>query len=269
MSARDWSKWPKRSIDALNNAGGVLGIIGIGLGVVGVVAAAPVIIGAGLVTSFGTISYALYSGFPLKKLNPNTIIGQKIPLSELSNLSEDLVTIGIFGAESSGKSTYLSHAISSNQQPAVTQDTSATIVNLQTVPPRKIALLDGDGRTFSQQFNVVRHAKALIIFLDHTKDASDLAADSKRLEQHELYLNQLSSFLINESLSGFKLIHFVLNKRDLWEKGTSKDQLDIWFDTIVNNWRGKNFSRNVIGSRHSNIYSSDVNSLTQTIVPLT
>ncbi len=268
MASRNWKDWPKNAYSSLNQAGGFLGIAGIATGAVGLVVAAPVAVGIGAVTVGATCIYAAVAGFPKKKLNPNDHIGQRISLNDMQNLSETILKIGVFGASSSGKSTFLEHAITSNRQVAVTHDITATIVSLQTNPPKKVSLLDGDGKTLAQQFKIVKHADAVFIFLDHTASNIGDSLDNERLKKHEEYLNQLGAYLKDEQIHNLKQIHFVLNKKDLWNSSADKQTLTNWFDNIVNIWHGKNFSRKVTYSYHSNILASDITDLMNTVISI-
>jgi GTP-binding protein EngB required for normal cell division len=262
MPKRDWGSWPKNAYDSINkNAGGFLGIAGILTGAVGLVVTAPVALAIGGVTVAGTFCYAVVSGFPKEKIDANDYIGQKITLEQLQNLSEDLLKIGIFGIANSGKSTFIKHAILSNNIVAVTNEVSATIALLQVSPPRKVALLDGDGKNFSQQFKVVNHSQILIVFLDHNSGDTELVINNNRLERHDEYLQQLEGFLKTDKLEKIKRIHFVLNKKDLYEQISANNTLVTWFEGIVNDWSRKNFSDSVSHSFHSNNNSTDISIL--------
>ena len=268
MSSRNWKNWPKNAYSSLSQAGGFLGIAGIVVSVVGVAASAPVAIVVGVATIGVTSGYALIAGYTEKLIDPNMHVGKKITLKEVLNLSEDILQIGIFGASSSGKSTFLEHAITSDKIVPVTHDISATIVSLQTNPPKKIALLDGDGKNLSQQFKVVKHADTLFVFLDHNAGSSEKVILKERLYKHEEYLKQLQEYLKEEVVDIFKQIHFVLNKRDLWEDSSDKQMLLDWFNQIVNNWTTSNFSKKVTSSHHSNIYTHDINILMNIIISI-
>jgi hypothetical protein len=266
MATRNWGSWPKNAYDSMNkNAGGFLGIAGILTGVVGVIVTAPIAVIIGGVTVAATITYAVVSGFPKKKINANDYIAKPMTLAEMQNLSEDLLKIGIFGTSSSGKSTFIKHATVSNNVIPVTHEITATIALLQSSPPRKIALLDGDGKNFSQQFKVVNHSQVLIVFLDHNSGDAELTINNNRLTRHEEYLLQLEGFLKTEKVGKIKLIHFVLNKKDLWKQIRSVDKLVSWFEGIVNDWSHKNFSDKVSHSQHSNNESADIIALMNVI----
>jgi len=265
MAKRNLSQWPKNAVKSLNNAGAFFGVAGILTGVVGAVAAAPIVIAAGVGTVVVSLGYAAYVSFPEKQVDPQSNVGKKISLKDLQNLSENVLTFGIFGAASSGKSTFLEHSITSNQNVPVTHDTYATIVSLQTTPPRVIALVDGDGKAFSQQFSVVKNSNALFVFLDHNDGNTDKTILDSRVNVHNEYLNQLNNYLRDESLPKFELIHFILNKRDLWELSQDKQNLIGWFNRIETEWRAKNYAKRITTSFHSNNLASDINTLMNTI----
>jgi len=266
MPSRKWKNWPARAYDSLNQAGGLLGIGGIVIAVAGVAFTAPVVIGIGAATVVGTTGYALIKGFPPKLKEPREFVGQKITFTELTNLSEEIIKMGIFGASKSGKSTFQEHAIISNTPNSVTHDLSAAMVALQTNPPRIIALLDGDGKKFSQQFNVVKHANVLFIFLDHNSTNTSDQLINERLQEHDEYLNQLEGYLKEEKDGIISQIHFILNKKDLWQNSQGKQTLLKWFTEIIEKWKNKNLAKKITYCEHSNIYANDINNLMSIII---
>lgn len=267
MPKRIWKSWPTRAYKSLNDAGGLLGIGGIVVSVVGVAAAVPVVVGVGIASVAATAIYALAKGFPPKLKNPNELIGVKIPILDFVNFTEDFTKLGIIGPSSSGKSTFLNHATTLKSENSRTNIVTGTILTLQTNPPKLIGLIDGDGREFAQQFEVIKPSDIIFIFLDHNIHENSKDIIKGRLQENENFLNQFEGYLkINKDKLHLSHIHFVLNKRDLWQNSPQKAQLMEWFSKIVNSWKHKNFASDISSSIHSNVLAVDITNLMQVII---
>ena len=136
----------------------------------------------------------------------------------------------------------------------------AYIAALQTSPPRYVALIDGGGEEFAQQFRVAEFADALCVILDHNRRHDDSAIDTVRLKDSQEFQRQLLGY-IKDARSGDKpLVWLMINKRDLWEKLGEPElrPLRDAIEAIRGDWAQSNLARDVVVSNHSNMNGDDV-----------
>ena len=212
---------------------------------------------------------AAYRSFPERLLSvPSLATSQRqITLEQLHQLDTPVVILGTVGETQSGKSTFLQHAL---DRPPDTEKTTRIEVRIipvpNAVPQMFCALVDADGRQLSQQFDVCDHVDLLFVFLDHNSSDRNAALSRQRLSSHDSFLFQLRSRLTREGGKMPHHIHFVLNKRDLWEPDIGiREFLGSWFCEIIEAWRNYGMASQITSSHHSNWDAHDVRSMLRII----
>lgn len=262
---RRWSTWPQRFREQANVTSGLLTLAGAGAAGGGLVLAAPVVMSLGLVFAAGVAGWCAVRAIPPAQRAPQDAVGDRFPnLAELEQFSPPLARVGFLGASRAGKTTLLMHVIA---QPAPsnvrTDDPYAIITALVGQPSRYFALIDAAGQQYSQQFKVADESGCLVVCLDHASGDRDPNVDPDRLRQHEEFLRQLLGHLRNTSRMP-STMHFLLNKRDLWESCAVRPDLEHWFDEQVARWSSLP-NVQVTSSHHSNFKAEDTTLFIQTL----
>lgn len=255
MPKRRWTTWPKRFGNALTETSGIISIAGVGISAVGATVAAPALFIFGGITISLAVLYAGYRGIPPKLKSGSELVGLTIPIEELDEIDHPILKLGIVGSTQSGKTTFLQQAL---QRPAGTTRTNkvyASVVALQTTPTKYIALIDGDGDQFAQQFQVAEHADFLLIYLDHNLGDISVAKSKERIEEHDRFMKQLESHIKKRHITR---IHVVLNKRDLWEKSKNAVELKAWFEAHVDHLKQVSNTDGITSDIHSNLNATDI-----------
>jgi len=223
--------------------------------------AAPAIAIGGAVLLAGTAAWCAVKAVPPEQRLPQDAVGDRIEnLNDLRQFSPPLRRVGFLGASKAGKTTLLMHVIAQKAPSDVrTDDPYAMVSALIGKPPRYFALIDAAGQQFSQQFKVADESDYLVICLDHTSDDRVPATSPDRLRQHETFLQQMLGHLRNSGKSPSAL-HFLLNKRDLWEANGDRADLEHWFAEQVNRWSTMPGIK-VTSSHHSNFKTDDVTTM--------
>lgn len=263
MSRRRWATWPRRFGQALTETSGIVGLAGVGISAFGATVTAPAILIAGGVTIGGALLYAGYRGIPPTLKTASELVGSKVPLQVLDEIDRPILKLGIVGSTQSGKTTFLQQAL---QQPPETSRTNkiyAAIVALQTTPTIYIALIDGDGEQFAQQFEVAEHADFLLIFLDHNLGGSSVAKSKERIKEHDGFIKQLEFHI--KQRRHISRLHVIFNKRDLWEKSKNAGELQNWFKAHVDHLKQASYADEVTSDIHSNMIAADIGKIMRLI----
>ncbi|WAF75210.1 GTPase domain-containing protein [Aeromonas dhakensis] len=233
----------------------VFGLIGIAISAVGTTISAPNVLYAGFATVFFAVIIAAYCSFPPKLKSASEFVGHDISIDVLHDIFPPILKVGIIGSTQSGKTTFLRQVLQQDSETTRTNKVYASIVALQTTPTKYIALLDGDGEQFSQQFKVAEHADLLLIFLDHSLGSVSTQKSKNRIEEHDKFIKQLIFHIKNGRI---KRAHVLLNKRDLWEATDDASELKQWFEAHIEQLRTLGSIEFVTFDYHSNLISSDV-----------
>jgi hypothetical protein len=262
---RRWRQWPGRAAGELNGVSGVAGVGGIvlgaggyGLGLAGTAALFTGIGGAVIVV--GAVGYALFRAIPPLTRRPEDLIGQTIKIAELRNISQPIQTLSIIGMTESGKTTLKNRLLLDPAPVERTQRITASIMSPQTAPPTYIAILDGGGDRFPQQFPIAESCDCLCILLDHNKSNSALEISPGRVAEQEAFLKQIR-YQLDEINSRPKLwIHFLVNKRDLWEHAAAEQKatFEHFYNGELEKWQQGNRAATVTIKPHSNDNANDV-----------
>jgi hypothetical protein len=175
------------------------GIGGIAIGAGGLTflagAAALALSGVGTVIVSLAVGYALVKGIPRALKRPEELVDHIVGIDELSDVSPAIPKLSIIRPSQTGKTT-LKHRLSFDFSPLVrTQQITAKVVSLQTTPPRYIAILDGGGERYPQQFKLAEVCDCLCVVLDHNISDTDLAVSAARLSEHKAFLKQIRHHL--------------------------------------------------------------------------
>lgn len=267
MGKRDWRGYPARFTEKASAAGTVVGLVGSVVAGGAFMLAAPVIaIASGSMATIG-IAWAAVRAIPPKRQGPAALMGRRIyDFSELNNVYPRIRRIGFVGPTQAGKSTLVARLQAIPRATARTDNPYAVVIRLAGTDTY-FALVDAAGHEFHQQFAVADHSDDLIIILDHAESDIDINKSSPRIRENDQFIQQLSAKASNNTLS-LGRIHFLMNKRDLWESGPKSEEIRKWFEQKVASWP-RSHVKTVSGSVHSNLLADDVTSVTQMLAAWT
>ncbi len=261
---RNWKLWPKKFGEELNGVGGVTSIGGTIMTVAGFGAlAGPVglFIGClGAVVATGTVFYAGYRAIPEQLLNADKLVGQTFRLNELDKFYPPIKKLAIIGPQGSGKTTLKSNLAFETINRLRTQSIIAQVVSIPDSPAsHHLAVLDGAGEWFGQQFDLAKNAEFVCIMLDHNVSDSENKLSSQRLEQNRIFLDQVRKEISTNNIVAKKWIKFLINKQDLWERFTPAQKLkfDTFCQDVLNTWKASNLAEEVDMYNHSNERTGD------------
>jgi hypothetical protein len=254
-SSRKWKIWPRRFAEKIESTSGMVAVIAGAATVTGLIFAAPVAIAIGGVGLGGAIIFAGVRSIPPKLSTAAESLGQKLSLEKLAKLDHPPIRLAVIGATQSGKSTFLKRTQHSAESSTRTNKVEAEILMLPGNPPAYIALLDGDGREFAQQFEILKEADLLIVFVDHNVSATQNIKSEDRLAEHDRFIEQIEPVL-KRRLSRPK-IHLLFNKRDLWESGPDSTELINWFQRHADEWNRIDITNDFSFGYHTNNTTAD------------
>ena len=182
-----------------------------------------------------------------------SLVGKELPLTVLKDIHVAVPTLCIVGRQSAGKTT-LKQAIPNLSADLVrTQIISAFIVPLAINPIQYVAILDGNGSIYSQQFKIAKRTDMICVVLDHNELSTDSAVDDIRLDSQVELLLQLRHFFEQFRTSRASRIHFLLNKRDLWQTAdqASQTKLRAFVTAEAEKWKDGRWANEVSMSEHS------------------
>lgn len=266
---RRWSEWPKRTGKELNNTAGYAGVGGTAISLAGVsIFSGPVgmtLMAMGAFTAVAAFGLALYRAFPESELDATELVGSIVTLPQLEMLHPRPIALSIVGPSMSGKTTLRHRLTHTAASPTRTQTVTAQIVALPTPPPNQVALLDGGGEKFTQQFNLSANCEYLFLLLDHNASDTNSSVDPARLQQHAEFLQQIRHFLDENKVIAKRSIRILMNKKDLWQRASTEDQLRLkkFQDEELRRWSEGGRSSDIALLAHSNTDPNDVATLVQ------
>lgn len=269
MPKRRWRDWPRAFGTKINSTGGAVGLVGLGVGAAALVSpvgwvSSALIIGSGL-TVAGSLGWAALASVPRQFERPENLIGKKLNVEELQNIDPPLRRLGLLGPELAGKTTLLDHIRQHSAANERTERVYAVVIPLPTSPISYVALIDGAGNEYVQQFKVADHSDIVVIILDHNSSSTDSRPDLLRLRRNEAFLEQFKGYLRTLPSQRPDHIHFMLNKQDLWEFHPDEADLLSWFDAQVDSWKGAGLTQSVTMALHSNMRPSSITTFVQGI----
>lgn len=259
---RRWGQYPKRISEQLNSSAGVAGTGAVVLSVGGLFAGgvATMVGGAGIAVSILAVGYAMYKAIPEPDLDVNDLLGTSVPVRDLQRVHPRPISLSIVGPSMSGKTTLRDRLTHTHDPATRTQVVSAHIVSLQTPPPNVIALLDGGGERYPQQFEISAHCDYLCLLVDHNESDTDHSVDPLRLKQHGEFLQQIRHYLDESKVPPKRAIRIVINKRDLWKNASDADKamLEKFQSEELRRWKEGNRSADISVVEHSNSSAQDI-----------
>lgn len=267
MKKRRWSQWLTNVPEKLNSVSGVAGVGGTAMAVAGgtlltgAVATALTFGGVGLAA--GAFGYAVWSAIPRAMRDANVLVGQTLDIAELADVYPPLDRLAIVGSTRSGKSTLKSRLQFETPSHQRTTSVTATIVSIPTNPVSYLAVLDGGGEKFPQQFKIAEHANLMCLILDHNISDSESQISYERQSDTTKFMTQIREHLIETGCEKKDWIGILANKRDLWERLGPANQTSF-VDFVADEtqkWQGGNYSHSVTMNRHSNENVNDIGRL--------
>ncbi len=261
---RQWKAWPKRLGQEINGASGAVTLGGTIVTAVSVTTltgvAAIATGGVGILIAGAAAGRAVWKSIPPKLLGPEELVGKRLRLDELENVNPPLLRLCVVGPSETGKTTLVNIIRAQAPPDHRTQGVHAYVIPLQTNPLRFIAVLDGAGQMYADQFTVAAPAHFLCAMLDHNRSHTEDAIDPGRISAHTRFLEQLRGYLSNERNEPVPRVHILLNKRDLWENAPEQEQAQLksQISAEVEAWRNSNLAGDVTHMEHSNLDDADV-----------
>ena len=250
--------WAKRFFSALLSSNPLLTILGIAFSSLGVVFSETTAIYVGVLSLVIVFIFTAWKSRPPKRLSVERLAdqGESISLRDLQHLDTPVTKLGLLGDTQSGKSTFRQIALQVQPRAQRTIRIDAKITPLRTSRPSFAALIDGDGTLYDQQLQICDHAEFILLFVDHNVGDHNSVVSQTRLEQHDTFLRQVQYRIGNIRP---RRLHFILNKRDLWEGTEGEDRLKTWFYGHVEAWTNSRMAEEITSSLHSNRSSEDIN----------
>jgi hypothetical protein len=257
MPKRSWKQYPKNLKDELNGFSGLAGTGGL-FGAIASAFAAPASIasvatGAAALVGVAAFGIAAYRAIPPAHLDPKDLTGNSVALPILASIFPKISTVGIVGISQAGKTTLRHALMHQNAPPTRTQHGKAFIMALQSTPQKYIALLDGAGEQYAQQFEIAALADIVVILLDHNDTSTDIRLKQKRIQAHVAFLTQVKHHLIHNGIAKKKAVIFLKNKSDLWCRAPAgeKKNFEDFCENESQKWLGV-LADNVVKENHSN-----------------
>jgi hypothetical protein len=262
---RRWNEWFGRTTSELNGVAGLTGVGGIAMGTASLVAggAAVAFLGIGGVLVVASIGYAAVKGFPPKVRTPHDAVGTTIPADELRHLSPPILTWSIVGLTKAGKSTLRARLAFEPPPTGRTQNITAYIA----ASPALVAVLDGGGDKYPQQFKIAELCSCLCILIDHNESDTDNNIDDDRLKTHAAFLQQIRHHLDEYNPSRKLELCFLINKRDLWQTAPPQqiNKFETFYRAEVDKWRHPDRATTIEVHPYSNGAAHDINILASII----
>ena len=254
MKKRHWKKWPKRFKGELDGTASVIGVVGLGTAIAGSIFAGPVALVAGALALVGTVSFACIRSYPPLAIDTATVVGQSLNPILLEQLVPIPKKIAIVGSSKSGKSTLLARLRVKRAPTERTQEITATIISLGSQPIRYVAVLDGSGETYTQQFRIAENGDIIILMFDHNGSDSSKRVLEKRLVEHTAFSRQLREHLTQTGRREKSLIHILANKMDLWSQSakTRQSKLTKICEDELGHWKTAGLAKKTSTGNHSN-----------------
>lgn len=254
--------------EQLNVVAGVVGLAALALAGAGLLAdgtVRTVLVAVGLAIGVPMIVVGIIRAWPPKALTPADAVGEDRPLADLQSIYPRIPALGILGTRAAGKTTLKSRLL---QLPApknpYSQNVTFHVSPLLHRHRTYIALLDGRGESYDQQFEIAAKADIVIVLLDHN-DIDTTEPNTDRLDRHHEFGVQVRDYLAGREVRP-KAVHLLMNKADLWRNAEQSDQEAIraFFSGEVEDWRSA-YSSAVTAAEHSNNFPDDTTDLIESI----
>ena len=209
----------------------------------------------------GASAIALWKSWPEAIRPIAEVYGKTIRLEEVSTLDPPPLRIGIVGPSYSGKSTLLQRIAAIPLTNERTIGVFAMVVQIPTLHSRAVALIDGGGQYFTDQFRVAEVAEVLIVVIDHNQSETEKRLSEVRMDEHRQFAWQLREKLKKGGQK--KLIVLLANKADIWRdigieetakfRGYAAEQHQTWANA--------NLGNECVFAEHSNMSADNMTML--------
>ncbi|MFW2791997.1 GTPase domain-containing protein, partial [Acinetobacter baumannii] len=199
-----------------------------------------------------------YISIPERKLVLKKQVGKKLTLDQVSEIYPKPFLLGIVGETKTGKSTFMYKSLHSTKQASRTNEIYGEVIPIPESSDQYFVVIDGDGDKIYQQIDIMNRVDCLLVFVDHSESHQKKQVSLDRLKSHENFLKNLSDCLLGYSRK--YRIHIVLNKQDLWEGSSRKEDLLKWFTTNTEAL-GSKLNCTLTTNMHSNLQVDSVSSL--------
>jgi len=253
---------PGRFANELNGVSGIAGVGGTAIGIAGWTAlagtAGTILMSSGLAISVFAFGYAIVKAIPPTFKRSEDLIGNPISMEVLGEIDPPVFTLAIVGPSRAGKTTLKNRLSFRPRTDQRTQSITAQIVPIANVPKGYIAILDGGGEQFVQQFKICEKADCICIVLDHNETSEEQNVDNDRIRQQKEFLKQIRYHLTSAGCRPKKWIHLLLNKRDLWEKSPDTSLMIDFVESELEDWKNGRYSNETELFFHSNESGDDI-----------
>jgi hypothetical protein len=262
---RRWGSWFKRFSQELNGTSGLASLGGIFLAVIafiglnafsGMIAS---IAGAiGILITVVAVGIAAWKAIPPVLRRAGDLVGQRLSLDKLVNVDPPPLKLSVVGPQMAGKSTLVSRILQQVPPNQRTQNVHAYIAALQVAPPHHLAMLDGSGQEYADQFEIASLADVLCIILDHNHSNTEKSVDASRINDQLAFHQQLRRYLGKQNRK-LTWVHLLLNKRDLWENASTQERQNLtdFLKREEQSWRQSNLVKDVTSEKYSNFCADD------------
>jgi len=266
---RRWlRRFGPRLQEQLNVVAGVVGVAAFALALAGVLAggtARTLLVVAGASVAGVMVIVGIARAWPPKELKPSDVAGKDLPLADLPSIYPRVPALGILGSGAVGKTTLKKRLLQMpTREKEATQRVTFHVSPLLHDHTRYIALLDGRGESYDQQFEIAAQAEIVLVLIDHN-DIETTGPNPDRLTSHHDFGIQIRDYLKRHETSK-RAVHLLLNKKDLWQNADSDDQERIrgFFSNEVDLWRAA-LGDGVSSAEHSNNVPNDTAHLIEAI----
>jgi hypothetical protein len=263
------SRFLPRLQQQLNVVAGVGGVGALILTLAGFLAggtAKTVLVITGAAIAGGMVIFGVARAWPARAPSPQQVAGKDRPLGDLASIYPRVPALGIIGAGAVGKTTLKKRLL---QLPTSDKEFSQKVTFHVSALLRDrtsyVALLDGRGESYDQQFAIAREADIVLVLVDHNDIETDRSPNPERLNAHHAFGVQVRDYLARRQITK-RAVHLLLNKKDLWRAATSPDQQKVrdFFSAEVDLWRAA-FGDVVTSAEHSNAVPNDTANLISVI----
>jgi hypothetical protein len=164
---------------------------------------------------------------PARFKDPSELLDARLDLRDLAQIDPPVFKVGLVGISSVGKTNLHDRIGNRSSAQERTSKLYASIFAASSKKLRFVAVLDGAGNEFHQQFAVAARADFLIVVLDSNQSDSEKTLDEMRIQKHEDFVDQLRSYL-QQNPHSVKHFEILLNKRDLWKDEPFATRLRTW-----------------------------------------
>jgi hypothetical protein len=266
---RHWHKWLKRFIQELNSTSGLASLGGLILTVIAFIGwtASSSFLSAflgisGIFIAVVAIMIPAWKAIPPKLWNAADLVGQRLTLDKIESVDPPLLKLGVVGSSQVGKSTLVSRVLHQIPPSQRTDIVHGYVAALNTNPLQFLAMLDGPGQVFANQFQIATPADILCIIIDHNLSDNETSIEETRIQEHIKFQQQLRGYLKEQSKKPV-WIHLLLNKQDLWENNSLDkcERLKQLLKDEAKAWKDSNLVSTVTFAEHSNGRPDEITSL--------